>query len=81
MRREEEAEERRWRGRPNAATLTCNPEEAPDTSVCDLFLGGAVEGMGGGTDVRQLVTATRHQSPNCTNFVPYYQLYEFFHLA
>jgi len=34
-----------------------------------------------GTDVRQLVTATRHQSPNCTNFVTYYQLYEFFHLA
>ena len=33
------------------------------------------------TDVRQLVTATRHQSPNCTNFVIYYQLYEFFHLA
>ena len=24
------------------------------------------------TDVRQLVTATRHQSPNCTNFVTYY---------
>ena len=33
------------------------------------------------TDVRQLVTTTRHLPPNCTNFITYYQLYEFFHLA
>ena len=32
-------------------------------------------------DVRQLEAATRHLPPNCTNFITYYQLYEFFYIA
>ena len=32
-------------------------------------------------DVRQFEAATRHLPPNCTNFITYYQLYEFFHIA
>ena len=30
------------------------------------------------TDVRQLEAAERHLPPNCTNFITYCQLYEFF---